>query len=161
MASLQGLLLEQGGRCFYCRNPLEAENASIDHVLAKSLGGDNSRDNEVACCKRMNYLFANMTPKQKLNAILTYFGGMPCGGGVSAPIRESERADVCVTAHIRQGKPCISGSRIAVTDVLTFLADGMSVADILEDVPSLTAAKVRTALLYAAERLSRDIADHD
>ncbi|MBU6950929.1 DUF433 domain-containing protein [Hahella sp. HN01] len=52
-------------------------------------------------------------------------------------------------------------SQIAVADVLAFLADGMPVTDILEKVSGLTVAKVRTALLCAAERLSGDVANHD
>lgn len=37
----------------------------------------------------------------------------------------------------RSGQPCIRGTRIAVKDVLGYLAAGMSVAEILEDFPEL------------------------
>lgn len=52
----------------------------------------------------------------------------------------------------RGGKPCIRGLRIAVQDVLSWLAAGMSVDDILADYPELTADDVRAALAWAAHR---------
>src|SRR4051794_17075751 len=38
----------------------------------------------------------------------------------------------------RSGKPCIRGMRITVTDVLEYLASGMTEDEILEDFPELT-----------------------
>ena len=35
----------------------------------------------------------------------------------------------------RSGKPCIRGTRMAVKDVLEYLAGGMSVAELLDDFP--------------------------
>ena len=39
----------------------------------------------------------------------------------------------------RGGKACIRGLRITVYDVLSWLADGMSQAEIIEDFPELNA----------------------
>ena len=39
--------------------------------------------------------------------------------------------------EIRFGKPCIIGTRIAVTDILHWLASGMTNSEILEDYPML------------------------
>ncbi|MGO8955543.1 MAG: DUF433 domain-containing protein [Rhodomicrobium sp.] len=50
----------------------------------------------------------------------------------------------------RSGKPCIRGLRI--TDVLEYLASGMSEADILEDFPDLTQEDIRACLAFAADR---------
>ena len=52
----------------------------------------------------------------------------------------------------RSGKPCIRGMRITVSDVLEYLASGMSVDEILADFPDLTAEDVRACLAFAADR---------
>ena len=52
----------------------------------------------------------------------------------------------------RGGKPCIRGLRITVQDVLTWLAEGRSTADILADFPQLQAEDVQAVLAYAADR---------
>jgi len=55
----------------------------------------------------------------------------------------------------RSGKPCIRGLRITVTDVLEYLAAGMSVEQVLEDFPDLTAEDIRACLAFAADRERR------
>jgi uncharacterized protein (DUF433 family) len=52
----------------------------------------------------------------------------------------------------RSGKPCIRGLRITVTDVLEYLAAGMSVDEILADFPDLTEQDIRACLAFAADR---------
>jgi uncharacterized protein (DUF433 family) len=52
----------------------------------------------------------------------------------------------------RGGKPCIRGMRITVSDVLDYLAGGMSEDDILRDFPYLTRDDIRACLAFAAER---------
>jgi len=44
----------------------------------------------------------------------------------------------------RSGKPCIRGTRMTVTDVLEYLAGGMTEEEILEDFPDLTAEDYNT-----------------
>jgi uncharacterized protein (DUF433 family) len=51
----------------------------------------------------------------------------------------------------RSGKPCIRGLRITVYDVLSSLAAGMSVEEILSDFPNLTRDDILACLSYAAE----------
>lgn len=58
----------------------------------------------------------------------------------------------------RSGKPCIRGMRITVSDVLEYLASGMSVAEILDDFPELTEEDIRACLAFAAEREKRLVA---
>jgi uncharacterized protein (DUF433 family) len=67
---------------------------------------------------------------------------------------------IAVNPTIRFGKPCIEGTRIAIEDILQWLASGMSVADIIADFPALDDAKVRAALAFAShrERITRVIA---
>ena len=55
----------------------------------------------------------------------------------------------------RSGKPCIRGLRITVTDVLEYLAAGMSADEILSDFPDLTAEDIRACLAFAADRERR------
>jgi uncharacterized protein (DUF433 family) len=55
----------------------------------------------------------------------------------------------------RSGKPCVRGMRITVTDVLEYLAAGMSAAEILADFPDLTEEDIRACLAFAADRERR------
>ncbi len=52
----------------------------------------------------------------------------------------------------RGGKPCIRGLRITVSDILDYLASGMSESAILRDFPDLTADDLRACLAFAADR---------
>jgi uncharacterized protein (DUF433 family) len=52
----------------------------------------------------------------------------------------------------RGGRPCIRRMRIAVADVLGWLAAGMSHAEILGDYPELTDEDIRACLAFAADR---------
>lgn len=52
----------------------------------------------------------------------------------------------------RGGRPCIRHMRIAVADVLGWLAAGMTHAEILSDFPELREEDIRACLLYAADR---------
>jgi uncharacterized protein (DUF433 family) len=55
----------------------------------------------------------------------------------------------------RGGRPCIRGMRIAVADVLGWLAAGMSHEQILADFPELTEEDIRACLAFAADRERR------
>ena len=52
----------------------------------------------------------------------------------------------------RGGKPCIRGLRIAVYDVLDYLASGMTPEQIVADFDYLTLEDIRACLAYAADR---------
>jgi uncharacterized protein (DUF433 family) len=52
----------------------------------------------------------------------------------------------------RGGRPCIRGMRITVYDVLSYLAAGMSVDEILADFPYLTRDDIQACLAFAADR---------
>lgn len=66
----------------------------------------------------------------------------------------SDRYDTIITVEPgkRGGRPCIRGLRITVYDVLSYLAAGMTMKDLLDDFPYLTEDDVRACLGYAAER---------
>ena len=55
----------------------------------------------------------------------------------------------------RGGRPCLRRMRIAVADVLGWLAAGMSHAEIISDYPELTEDDIRACLAYAADRERR------
>ena len=55
----------------------------------------------------------------------------------------------------RSGKPFIRGLRITVSDVLEYLASGMTESQILADFPELTIEDIRACLAFAAERERR------
>ena len=59
---------------------------------------------------------------------------------------------ISIDPGIRFGKPCIKNTRIAISDILQWLASGMSHAEILEDYPSLTENHIKAALMFAANR---------
>ncbi len=55
----------------------------------------------------------------------------------------------------RNGKPCVRGMRITVSDVLEYLASGMSPEEIVSDFPDLTFEDIRACLAFAAQRERR------
>lgn len=59
---------------------------------------------------------------------------------------------ITIESGKRSGKPCIRGLRITVYDVLSWLADGMSSQEIIEDFPELTDSDITACLLFAADR---------
>ncbi len=55
----------------------------------------------------------------------------------------------------RGGRPCVRGLRIAVADLLGWLAAGLSHEEVLSDHPDLTENDIRACLAYAADRERR------
>ena len=55
----------------------------------------------------------------------------------------------------RGGRPIIRGTRIAVADVLGWLAAGMTHEEVIADYPELTENHIRACLAYAADRERR------
>ena len=55
----------------------------------------------------------------------------------------------------RSGQPCIRGLRITVGDILGYLASGMTIKEIIDDFPELTAEDIKAALAYAATKFNR------
>lgn len=59
---------------------------------------------------------------------------------------------ISINPEIRFGKPCIVGTRIAVDDILGWLASDMSFDEIIADFPSLTRENILASLAFAAHR---------
>ena len=68
---------------------------------------------------------------------------------------ENWEHSISINPNIRFGKPCITGTRITVQDVLEWLSSGMSFEEITEDFPELDLLKIRAALAFAARREQR------
>jgi uncharacterized protein (DUF433 family) len=65
---------------------------------------------------------------------------------------EQWRSRITLESGKRGGRPCIRGMRITVYDVLSYLAAGMTGAEILDDFPYLTPEDIQACLAFAAER---------
>jgi uncharacterized protein (DUF433 family) len=64
---------------------------------------------------------------------------------------------ITIDPNVRFGRPCVRGTRIALGDVLGYLAGGMSEDQIVRDFPQLTRDDIRACLAYAAERERRTL----
>lgn len=52
----------------------------------------------------------------------------------------------------RFGKPVLIGTRISVYDVLSWLAEGMTINEIIQDFPELNEHQIKACLAYAADK---------
>ena len=62
---------------------------------------------------------------------------------------------ITITPGVRSGQPCVRNLRITVSDILEYLAGGMSEDEILKDFEDLTREDIRACLAFAAEREHR------
>jgi uncharacterized protein (DUF433 family) len=62
---------------------------------------------------------------------------------------------ISIDPQVCFGKPCIRGTRIWVSLILDFLANGTTPQEILTEYPQLTEEDIRAALAYGAE-MSRE-----
>ena len=58
---------------------------------------------------------------------------------------------ISIDPNVCFGKPCIRGTRIWVSLILDFLANAMSIEEILAEYPQLTEEDIRAAIAYGAE----------
>ena len=58
---------------------------------------------------------------------------------------------ITIEAGKRSGQPCIRGLRITVYDVLSYLASGMTIDEIVDDFPMLNKEDIFACLAYASE----------
>ena len=61
------------------------------------------------------------------------------------------REYITVDPQVCHGKACIKGTRVLVSVVLDNLAAGLTVEEVTQSYPSITAEAVRAALAYAAD----------
>lgn len=67
--------------------------------------------------------------------------------------------DARITVNPNQcgGRPCIRGMRIRVIDVLDLLSNGLSISQILEELPDLEEDDVKAAVHYARVRIDHPV----
>jgi uncharacterized protein (DUF433 family) len=58
---------------------------------------------------------------------------------------------IAINPEVCGGRPCIRGTRIWVSLVLDFLADGMAEAELMAEYPQLVHEDVLAAIAYGAE----------
>ena len=58
---------------------------------------------------------------------------------------------IAVDPKVRFGKPCIKGTRIAVSDILNLVAAGYPIEDISKQYPRINKKDVIAALEYASK----------
>jgi len=58
---------------------------------------------------------------------------------------------VTIDPRVCGGKPCVKGTRIWVSLVLDFLADGLTESELLAEYPQLVHEDVLAAIAYGAE----------
>ena len=59
--SRSNIFIRDGYKCIYCGSE---DNLTIDHVIPKSRGGNNTWKNMVSCCGRCNVTKDNKTPEE-------------------------------------------------------------------------------------------------
>jgi uncharacterized protein (DUF433 family) len=67
-------------------------------------------------------------------------------------MNDSWKSRITIEPGKRGGRPCIRGMRITVYDVLSYLAAGMTVDEVLGDFPYLTLDDIQACFAFAAER---------
>ncbi|MEM8893484.1 MAG: DUF433 domain-containing protein [Bacteroidota bacterium] len=67
-------------------------------------------------------------------------------------MREEHTKYISIDPNVRFGKACIVGTRITISDILNWLASGMTQEEILKDYPVLNKDHIHAALYYAAHR---------
>ncbi len=53
--------------------------------------------------------------------------------------------------EILHGKPCIKGTRIPVYLIVSLIAEGAAIEEIIKDYPSLTSQDIQAAIKYASK----------
>jgi uncharacterized protein (DUF433 family) len=84
----------------------------------------------------------------------------PAGGVLHPESLMTELMErITLDPAVRSGKPVIRGTRITVSDVLEYLAGGMTPEEVLADFPDLAADDIRAVLAFAAQREHRLFSD--
>ena len=69
-ASRNNIIWRDNNQCQYCGVIEPSKDLTIDHVVTKSRGGDNSWTNLVTCCKKCNQKKGNKTPEEANMSLL-------------------------------------------------------------------------------------------
>ena len=94
MKQLERLLFLQGNVCFFCQDPIPADEASVEHLVATANGGAKHDDNCVVCCKTVNAALGSLSIKAKLQAIANQRSGFVCPSSKTADDTAQQAAAV-------------------------------------------------------------------
>jgi uncharacterized protein (DUF433 family) len=61
------------------------------------------------------------------------------------------RKIITVDPKVRNGQPCIRGMPITVSEVLAYLASGMSMVGVVEKHPELNSEDIKACVAFAAD----------
>ena len=75
---------------------------------------------------------------------------------MNQPTKVTTPAGISIKQQVRFGKPCVKGTRIAITDILYLLQSGYNLTDIPKQYPDITIADAKTALRYTASVLGKE-----
>jgi uncharacterized protein (DUF433 family) len=64
---------------------------------------------------------------------------------------------ITINSAVCGGRPCVRGMRIRVSDVLDLLANGLSPAEIVDELPDLELADIQACLQYVARRFEHPV----
>jgi len=73
-------------------------------------------------------------------------------------MKASYQSRITLEPGKRSGHPCLRGLRITVADILSYLAAGMTIAELLDDFPMLTQEDIVACLQYTADQGASSIA---
>ena len=130
-------------------------------VLGSRAGVAHDRIIKNQCRPRNGRAFPPVAGPGGKRLLATAIGGsgrLPRFGGwhLSRPPMTSDLLKrITVDPGKRSGKPCIRGLRVTVSDILEYLASGMTEAEIVADFPDLSSDDIRACLAFAAERERR------
>ena len=129
------------------------ENRSKGDVLyVKVTAPDTERDFDIC---------GNIRNKLEKSTNLSFFVPGPGPGSVYSKGADWAKAWTYFTLRLRitsnpeqcGGRPCIRGMRIRVTDVLDLLASGLSIKEILEEMPDLDSEDIVACLKFATRKI--------
>ena len=62
--SRPNIIWRDTNRCQYCNKKFLSCELTLDHIMPKSRGGENTWNNLVACCKKCNQIKSDRTPQE-------------------------------------------------------------------------------------------------
>lgn len=157
---------ESGARASTTPTASRPADQLADPSAAGQLGGRPRASSTRTTAARFGSAFADAEHQHALSMGIHARNPMPCLATGRSEIRQAVAARgycrgrasytrtvftrISIDPRIMGGTPCIAGTRIPAAMLVRMVADGMTVAQILEDYPQLAAEDVEQGLRYAA-----------
>jgi DNA-directed RNA polymerase subunit N (RpoN/RPB10) len=75
---IERLLFLSTNKCFYCGKSLTNKEVTIEHIIPKSSGGKDNLDNLAVCCRSINQMLSDISPKKKIELVMAGKGLISC-----------------------------------------------------------------------------------